>query len=179
MSRIGKKPISIPTGVTVSVDGDSVGVKGPKGSLTQTLVRHISVTVEDNQVLVHRANDSRMARANHGLIRALLNNMVVGVSKGFEKKLAVKGVGYRVDVRGSKLVLNLGFSHPIEYAIPSDIKIEVDRANNISVTGVDKQRVGQVAAVLRNFRKPDRYKGKGVRYADERILLKAGKSAGR
>jgi large subunit ribosomal protein L6 len=179
MSRIGKKPISIPTGVTVSVDGDSVGVKGPKGSLTQTVVRHISVTVEDNQVLVHRANDSRMARANHGLIRALLNNMVVGVSVGFEKKLAVKGVGYRVDVRGSKLVLNLGFSHPIEYAIPSDIKVEVDRANNISVTGVDKQRVGQVAAVLRNFRKPDRYKGKGVRYADEHILLKAGKSAGR
>jgi len=177
MSRIGKKPISLPAGVTATVNGNSVLVKGPKGELTHTLPNLTSVKVEDNTIVVSRANESKPARANHGLIRSLLNNAVTGVSTGFSKSLLVQGIGYRADVKGKKLVMNLGYSHLIEFDIPSDVKIEADKNNKVTVTGIDKQRVGQVAAVIRSYRTPDRYKGKGVRYEGEYIALKTGKSA--
>ncbi len=177
MSRVGKNPITIPSGVTVSVDSSVVKVKGPKGELNQELVHDITVAVEGDSVVVSRSNDSRQSRASHGLIRSLVNNMVTGVSKGFEKKLEVIGVGYRADVKGPRLVMNLGYSHLIEYDIPKGIAVSVDKQNVISIQGIDKQRVGQVAAEVRAFRSPDSYKGKGVRYQGEYIRLKTGKSA--
>ena len=177
MSRVGKKLISIPSGVTVKIDDSTVTVKGPKGELSVEIVNHITVSQQDGSIVVSRDGETRVARANHGLIRALVNNMVIGVTVGFKKQLEVKGIGYRADVKGSNLVLNLGYSHLIEYPIPADVSIEADRNNNITITGIDKARVGQVAANIRDFRKPDRYKGKGVRYMGEHIVLKAGKSA--
>lgn len=177
MSRIGKKPITVPAGVTVSVSADGVTVKGPKGELSVDSVQYISASLDGDTLSFSRANESRTARANHGLMRALVNNCVLGVTEGFKKQLSVQGVGYRADVKGKTLVLNLGYSHLVEYPIPSDVEISVDRSNNITITGIDKGRVGQVAAVIRDFRRPDRYKGKGVRYVGEYIALKAGKSA--
>ncbi|MCB9676520.1 MAG: 50S ribosomal protein L6 [Alphaproteobacteria bacterium] len=176
MSRIGKQPITVPAGVTVTI-GDEIAVKGPKGNLTQKIVANVTVSQEGNEILVKRNDDSKPSRANHGLMRALVQNMVTGVTQGFEKKLSIIGVGYRAEVKGSKLVMNLGFSHPIEFDIPAGINIEADKTNGISVKGADKQQVGQVAAVIRGYRKPDHYKGKGVRYADEYVRIKAGKSA--
>lgn len=176
MSRIGKAPVSIPAGVTVTV-GDEIKVKGPKGELTQAIVDLVSIKVEGDEVVVTRNNDSRSAREKHGLMRSLVQNMVTGVSTGFTKSLEVIGTGYRADVRGNELVLNLGYSHPIEYAIPSGVSIEADKNNKITVSGADKQLVGQVAANIRDFRKPDSYKGKGVRYTGEYIRIKAGKTA--
>lgn len=176
MSRIGKLPVDIPSGVSVTV-GDEIAVKGPKGSLTEKKVKLVDVKVEDNQVIISRADDSKPSRANHGLMRALINNMVVGVSQGFERKLQIIGVGYRAEVKGRKLVMNLGYSHPIEYDIPEGIDIEADKQNIITVRGASKQQVGQAAAVIRGYREPDHYKGKGVRYVDEHVRLKAGKSA--
>lgn len=177
MSRVGRKPIAVPNGVTVDVKSDVVSVKGPKGSLTQRLVEHVDVKVEGAEVQVTRRSEIKQARANHGLMRALINNMVTGVNQGFTKELEVIGIGYRADVRGKQLVLNLGYSHPINFDIPEGITISVDKSNKITVTGIDRQQVGQVAAVIRDYRKPDHYKGKGVRYVGEYILLKAGKSA--
>ncbi len=177
MSRIGKLPVTIPSGVTVQVADDSVQVRGPKGELSQRLVANVSVEVNGAEIVVNRANENRESRANHGLMRSLVANMVTGVSEGFSKQLAVIGVGYRADVRGRELVLNLGYSHPVNYSIPDGIDIAVDKQNIISVSGIDKQRVGQVSAEIRAWRKPDSYKGKGVRYVGERITLKAGKSA--
>lgn len=177
MSRIGKSPITVPSGVTVTIGTDDVQVKGPKGTLNQVNVEFVTVKQEDSQLVLERSGEHRTARSNHGLMRALLANMVTGVTDGFTKVLEVQGVGYRADVRGPKLVMNLGYSHPIEYAIPDGVAIEVDKQNNITVTGVDKALVGQTAANIRSFRAPDRYKGKGVRYRGERITLKAGKSA--
>ena len=178
MSRIGKQPITIPSGVTVEVAGDEVKVKGTGGQLVRPVVDLVSVAVQDNAVVVSRANDSKPARANHGLMRSLINNMVIGVSQGFEKRLEVIGVGYRAEMKGQNLVLHLGYSHPIEFGVPSDLKIEVDKkANIISVKGASKERVGQIAANIRGFREPDHYKGKGVRYQGEYVRLKAGKSA--
>ena len=178
MSRIGKQPIKIPSGVTVDIAGGEVKVKGAGGQLARPVVDLVSVAVQDSEVLVSRANDSKPARANHGLMRSLINNMVIGVSQGFEKRLEVIGVGYRAEMKGQKLVLHLGYSHPIEYEVPSDLKIEVDKkANTISVKGASKERVGQAAANIRSFREPDHYKGKGVRYQGEHVRLKAGKSA--
>lgn len=177
MSRIGKQPIDVPSGVSVEVSGSIVRVKGAKATLEQAIVAYVDVAVDGNIVNVTRHNDSKPSRANHGLMRSLIANMVEGVSKGFEKKLAILGVGYRADVRGTELVLNLGYSHPVNFPIPSGIAIAVDKQNNITISGADKQQVGQVAAVIRGFRKPDHYKGKGVRYADEHVRLKAGKSA--
>jgi len=177
MSRIGKLPIALPSGVNVTVKDTEVEVKGPKGALTQALVDRVSVEVADNQLVVHRADEQRQSRANHGLMRSLLNNMVTGVSQGFKKELEVIGVGYRAAVKGKTLEMNLGFSHPVNYAIPEGIKIEVDKQGVISIEGVDKQQVGQVAAEIRAWRKPDSYKGKGVRYKGEHVSLKAGKSA--
>lgn len=177
MSRVGNAPIRIPSGVTIDVQPNQVAVKGPKGQLTQFRVDHVDVAVQDGSVVLRRTSEMKQARANHGLMRALLKNMVTGVSTGFTKSLEVVGVGYRADVKGKTLVLNLGFSHPIEHAIPEGIDIKVEKNTKIVVSGIDRQRVGQVAAVIREYRSPDHYKGKGVRYEGEQVRLKAGKSA--
>jgi len=177
MSRIGKLPIALPSGVNVTVKDAEVEVKGPKGALTQALVAAVSVEVADNQIVVQRADDQRQSRANHGLMRSLLDNMVTGVSQGFKKELEIIGVGYRAEVNGKDLKMNLGYSHPVIYAIPEGIAVAVDKQGVIAIEGIDKQQVGQVAAEIRSWRKPDPYKGKGVRYRGERVSLKAGKSA--
>jgi len=177
MSRIGNKPIALPSGVSVQLASDSIEVKGGKGKLSRQLLDGITVREEDNTLYVARANDTRQQRAFHGLSRALIANMVQGVSAGFERKLEIQGVGYKADVAGNKLVLNLGYSHPIDYPIPQGISIAVDRGVRLSVTGIDKEQVGQVAAEIRGYRPPDSYKGKGVRYEGEYVRLKAGKSA--
>lgn len=177
MSRVGNAPIAIPSGVTIDVKPDVVQVKGPKGLLSQTRVPHIDIELEDGRVLLKRQNDARQARANHGLMRSLIMNMVTGVTSGFSKALEVNGIGFRADVRGKTLVLNLGYSHNIEYAIPDGIDIKVEKATRVVVSGIDRQKVGQVAAEIRAFRVPDHYKGKGVRYEGEQVRIKAGKSA--
>ena len=176
MSRIGNQPISLPKGVTVTVT-DSVTVKGPKGELSRPLVDGTAVKVENNILVVSRASDSRTHRANHGLMRALINNMVIGVSAGFERRLEILGVGYKAQSKGSEVVFNLGYSHPINYKVPAGITVDVDKQGKISVKGIDKEVVGQTAAIIRGFRPPDAYKGKGVRYEGEYIRLKAGKAA--
>jgi large subunit ribosomal protein L6 len=177
MSRVGKVPVQIPKGVTVSVADNGVSVKGPKGELRQELPTLVSAAVQEGAIVVSRADDSRQGRANHGLARALVKNMVTGVTQGFEKKLEIQGVGFRAEVKGKMLVMQLGFSHPVEYAIPQGITIAVDKNVNLSVNGIDRQKVGQVAAVIRKFREPDHYKGKGVRYVGENVRIKTGKSA--
>jgi large subunit ribosomal protein L6 len=177
MSRIGKLPVPLPGGVTVQVASGKISVRGPKGALEQSMPEHVQVAVEPGRVVVTREGEHRQARANHGLVRALVRNMVVGVTQGFEKKLEVVGVGYRAEMRGKTLVLNLGYSHPIEYAVPAGVGVAVDKGGAILVSGIDKQQVGQVAADIRSYRRPDSYKGKGVRYSGEYIRLKAGKSA--
>jgi large subunit ribosomal protein L6 len=176
MSRIGNKPIQIPAGVTVSI-ADSVSVKGPKGSLDCKVVDGISFDVTDGILKVNRESDSRTHRANHGLMRALVNNMVTGVTNGFERKLDIIGVGYKAESKGSAVVFNLGYSHPIEYVPLDGVSVAVEKNVKVIVSGIDKQAVGQVASVIRGFRPPDSYKGKGVRYEGEVIRLKAGKSA--
>lgn len=176
MSRIGNNPVSIPSGVTVGVADGSVSVKGPKGELNAPLVAMVSANVTDETVVFERANNSKAARANHGLMRALVQNMVTGVTAGFSKQLEIIGVGYRAQMKGSTLVMQLGYSHPIEYAVPSDVSVKVDGTTNITVSGISKQAVGQVAANIRDYRKPDHYKGKGVRYKGEYIRIKQGKA---
>ncbi len=177
MSRIGKMPIRIPAGVSVDIGGGAVKVKGPKGSLVAPVVAHVVVASDKGELVVTRDGDSKPARANHGLMRALLNNLVKGVSEGFEKKLQIEGTGFRAEVKGKQLVLTLGYSHPVNYAIPEGIDIVVEKQTKLSVKGIDKQRVGQVAANIRSFREPDAYKGKGIRYEGETLRLKEGKSA--
>jgi large subunit ribosomal protein L6 len=177
MSRVGKRPIELPKGVTVSVAGSTVTVKGPKGTLETVVPASVSAKVEGNQLVFERAGEDRVARANHGLARALARNAVVGVSEGFTRRLEIQGVGYRAEVKGKNLVLSLGYSHPIEVPIPADIQISVDKDNKITIGGISRDRVGQVAANLRSYRTPDRYKGKGVRYEGEHVALKEGKSA--
>lgn len=177
MSRIGKAPVVVPSGVTATVEGGNITVKGPKGQLTQFIPTLVSVGVEGGEIIVTRDNDGRQARANHGLTRALIGNMVTGVTSGFEKRLEIQGVGYRAEVKGSNLMLLLGFSHPVEFPIPADVKIVAEKQTSIIISGIDKQRVGHVASVIRSFRSPDHYKGKGVRYVGETVRLKAGKSA--
>ncbi len=177
MSRIGKAPISIPAGVEVTVSGSDVTVKGSKGSLTHTVPEVISVSVDDGVVTVDRATEERSSRALHGLSRSLINNMVIGVSEGFRKDLEIVGVGYRAAAKGNdKLELSLGFSHSVEVQAPEGITFDVPEPTKIGVIGIDKQAVGQVAAVIRSYRKPEPYKGKGVRYAGERVVRKAGKA---
>ncbi|MFM7409370.1 MAG: 50S ribosomal protein L6 [Actinomycetota bacterium] len=177
MSRIGKAPIAVPSGVEVKVAGNSITVKGPKGSLTRDLVGGISVRQEENQLLVERPNEERQSRSLHGLSRALVSNMVVGVTQGFAKELEIVGVGYRAELKGpSALRLNLGFSHPVDVAAPEGVTFEVPVQTRVIIKGIDKELVGQVAANIRSIRKPEPYKGKGVRYLDERILRKAGKA---
>lgn len=175
MSRIGKQPIAIPSGVTITVDPDFVTVAGSKGTLKQFTMPGVTVRVEDNQAIVTRDNDEQVNRAKHGLMRTLVSNMVTGVSKGFEKKLEITGVGYRVNMQGADLKFNLGFSHDVIFKLPQGINATTEQ-NNITISGIDKQQVGQVAAEIRALKKPEPYKGKGIKYAGERILRKSGKS---
>lgn len=178
MSRIGKLPVAVPSGVEVSIEGQTVTVKGPKGQLSHTVSEPITVRKdEDGSLSVERPNDERRSKALHGLSRTLVNNMVIGVTEGYEKKLEIVGVGYRVLSKGpSEIELNLGFSHPVPFTAPEGITFTVEGPTKLTVTGIDKQAVGEVAANIRKIRKPEPYKGKGVRYAGERILRKAGKA---
>lgn len=179
MSRIGKQPIIVPTGVEVNLQGQKITLKGPKGTLERSLHPKVKVAFVDQQLVVTRSSDERNEVSLHGLTRALLNNMVVGVSKGFEKKLEIIGVGYRAQVSGKKVILSLGFSHPIEYSFPKDIAIEIDKENKniLVIQGPDKEAVGEIAANIRGFRPPEPYKGKGISYLGEHIVRKAGKAA--
>lgn len=177
MSRIGKMPIVIPNGVEVKVNGSEVTVKGPKGTLTNTFRPEISIAVEGNEVLVTRQNDNKINRSLHGLTRTLISNMVTGVSEGFSKTLEVNGVGYRVQKQGNNLVMNLGFSHQVIVTEGDGISIEAPSPNQIVITGIDKQKVGQIAAEIRAKRPPEPYKGKGIRYAGEYVRRKEGKAA--
>ena len=176
MSRIGKKPVPVPSGVTVSIDAQSVVVKGPKGELSRVLPEKVKIAQEGEQVVVTRQDDSRTARARHGLSRTLIANMVEGVSKGFEKRLEIKGVGYRASVKGKTLTMNLGYSHPVEFEPPAGIEFKVESNTNVIVSGIDKELVGTVAAKIRDARPPEPYKGKGVRYLGEMVRRKAGKA---
>ena len=178
MSRIGKRPIPVPENVNVSVEGNKVKVKGPKGELSLDVHPDISVKLEDNVIKVERPTNSSMHKALHGTMAALIRNMIRGVTEGYTVVLELVGLGYRASVKGKNLELNLGYSHPINYPIPDDVKIEV-KENKIYVSGIDKQRVGQVAAEIRSFRKPNPYKGTGIRYEGEQLKLKPGKSAGK
>ncbi|HJM38313.1 MAG: 50S ribosomal protein L6 [Acidimicrobiales bacterium] len=177
MSRIGKEPISVPSDVQVSIEGRSVEVTGPKGSLDLDLPGEINVRQEDDTVLVERPNDDRKNKALHGLTRSLINNMVIGVSEGFKKELEIVGVGYRAAISGDGLELQLGFSHPVKVNAPDGITFDVPEPTQIIVSGINKEVVGQVAADIRSYRKPEPYKGKGIRYAGEHVARKAGKAA--
>jgi large subunit ribosomal protein L6 len=177
MSRIGRLPIPVPSGVDVNIDGQTVNVKGPKGTLTHVVVEPIAVErAEDGTLQVTRPNDERQNRALHGLTRTLVNNLVVGVTAGYEKKLEIHGVGYRVQLKGSELEFALGYSHPIKITPPAGINFTVETPTRFSVSGIDKQLVGEVAANIRKLRKPDPYKAKGVRYEGEKIRRKVGKT---
>lgn len=179
MSRIGRKPVEIKKGVTVEIKDGTIKVKGPKGELTQTYDTRINIKVENGQVILTRDSNDKRVRALHGLYRALIQNMIDGVSEGYTKKLEIIGVGYRAELKGRGLQLALGYSHPIFFIPPKDVKIEVPAPTNIVVSGIDKQLVGQVAAKIRSFRPPEPYKGKGIRYEGEQIIRKAGKTAGK
>jgi large subunit ribosomal protein L6 len=176
MSRIGKLPIAVPSGVDVAIDGREVTVKGPKGSLSHSVAAPIEVAQEDGTLRVLRPNDERTSRALHGLTRSLIANMVLGVTQGYEKRLEIVGTGYRVMARGSNLEFALGYSHPIVVEPPQGVTFTVEAPTRFTVSGIDKQQVGEVAANLRKLRKPDPYKGKGVRYAGEQIRRKVGKA---
>lgn len=176
MSRIGKLPVVIPAGVKVSLDGNQMTVQGPKGTVCQQLHERITIAVETEQIVFSRSTEEKRDTALHGLTRALVNNMVVGVTTGFQKDLEINGVGYRAEVSGKVLTLALGYSHPVVYELPEGITVEVEKQTKLSVKGIDKQLVGSAAAKIRSFRKPEPYKGKGIKYADEKILRKAGKA---
>ena len=176
MSRIGRMPIDVPAGVTVTIDGQHVAVKGPKGELSLTVAEPIQVALHDNQVVVTRPDEERLSRSLHGLTRTLINNNIVGVTQGYEKKLEVVGTGYRVAAKGSSLELSLGFSHSVTVDPPQGITFAVEGNDKITVSGIDKQAVGETAANIRKIRKPEPYKGKGVRYAGEQVRRKAGKA---
>ena len=178
MSRIGKKPIAVPAGVKVEISQDQVTVEGKGGKLTTALPPYVGVELQDDKIVVSQTSDVRAANAMHGLARSLINNMVIGVTQGFKKELAIVGVGYKAALQGKVLNLSLGFSHPINFQIPEGIKITVTPENKIIVEGCDKQLVGETAAQIRRYRSPEPYKGKGIRYVDERIVLKEGKSVG-
>ena len=175
MSRIGKQPIVVPTGVTITVGDKEITVAGPKGSLSVPVQQNTQTVVEDGKILVTRVNDEPESRAWHGLQRALLNNAVIGVTTGFKKELEINGVGFRLQGGGKQIEMALRFSHPVKYTAPDGVELKVDKMN-IIVTGIDKQKVGQVAAEIRALKKPEPYKGKGIKYVDEVILRKAGKA---
>ena len=179
MSRIGNKPITVPEGVEVKIDGQNVTVKGPKGTLSKEFHKNMKITLDGNVLKVERPNDEPSNRSLHGLTRTLINNMIVGTTKGFERKLEVNGVGYRAQKQGNKLVLTVGFSHPVEIEEIEGITIDVPNPNTIVVKGIDKQLVGQVAANIREKKEPEPYKGKGIKYAGERIIRKEGKAGGK
>jgi large subunit ribosomal protein L6 len=177
MSRVGKKPIEIPQGVNVEIKQDVIRVKGPKGELTYTFPEDIRVTVTDSKILVEGTFDTKVDRALHGLARSLIFNMVSGVSQGYKKVMEISGIGYRAQVRGNKIVFTLGYSHPVDYELPAGITATVDeKQTTITLSGIDKQLLGQVVANIRQLRPPDAYKGKGIRRSGERIKLKAGKT---
>ncbi len=175
MSRVGKLPIEIPSGVTITIDAETITVNGSKGSLSQFTMPGITVKQEASQLLVTRENDDPKMRSKHGLMRALINNMVQGVTSGFSKKLEINGVGYKAAMVGSDLKLNLGFSHDITFKIPSGVTASVEQ-NTVTISGISKQQVGQTAAEIRSLKKPEPYKGKGIKYEGERIIRKSGKS---
>ena len=176
MSRIGKKPIAVPSSVTVAVEGQTVKVKGPKGALQVALHDDVVVKLEGGQIKLNPRAETKRARAQWGTSRTLVANLISGVTKGFEQRLEINGVGYRAEVKGKELVLSLGYSHPINFPIPEGIAIDVDKMTKVAVKGADKELVGQTAAKIRSFRGPEPYKGKGIKYSDETILRKAGKT---
>jgi large subunit ribosomal protein L6 len=178
MSRVGKKPIELPSGVSAQVAGTTITVKGPKGQLERPLHPAIKVAVEGNQITCLRTAEDGPSRAAHGLMRALIANMTQGVSQGFERKLEINGVGYRAEVSGKNLVMQLGFSHPVEFPLPDGVAAKVDK-NVVTLSGIDKEKLGLAAAKVRSFRPPEPYKGKGVKYMEETILRKEGKAAGK
>ncbi len=177
MSRLGKLPITIPSGTQVNLSNGSISVKGPKGELKQKIDNKVKVEIKDSEIIVSVSDkENKEQRAMWGLFRALINNMIIGVNSGFEKKLEIKGVGYKAMVNGNKLILNLGFSHPVDFLLPAGISASVE-ANTITISGFDKQLVGELSAQIRKLRKPEPYKGKGIKYSDEVIRRKAGKTA--
>ena len=178
MSRIGKKPVEIPKSVTVNLDGNHIKVKGPKGELFRTLHPLIKTEIADGELKLTRPNDLKETRALHGLTRALIQNMIVGVTESYKKTLDIVGVGYKAELKGKNLLLSIGYSHPIYFVPPDEIKLEVPSPTQIIISGNDKELVGLVAAKIRSFRKPEPYKGKGIKYTDEHIIRKAGKTAG-
>lgn len=178
MSRIGKRPIQIPEGVKITLDGSEIIVEGPKGTLSRELPTEVGVTVDNGSIVVDRLSENKRGRSFHGLVRTLIANMVTGVSEGFDKALEISGVGYRAEIQDDILKLFVGYSKPVEYKIPEGVSIKVDRQVNMVVSGIDKEFVGRVAAEIRGFRKPEPYKGKGIKYAGEKIRRKVGKSAG-
>jgi large subunit ribosomal protein L6 len=175
MSRIGKKPVPVPAGVTVNLSGQNVSVKGPKGELKFVLVEHVLAKLEDGKVAVDPRDETKLARSCWGMSRTMISNMIKGVTQGYSRSLEINGVGYRAAVQGKVLQLNLGYSHDVNYAIPEGIEIKTPKPTEIVITGIDKQRVGQVAAEIRDYRGPEPYKGKGIKYSDERIFRKEGK----
>ncbi len=179
MSRIGKKPITVPKGVTVTLDGNSVKIKGPKGELENSFRPNISIEVSGEEIIVTRPDDTKENKALHGLTRALLQNMVLGVTDEYRKTLDIIGVGYRVEMKGQNLLVNIGYSHPIYFMPPEGITLQAPTQTQIVISGIDKQLVGMVAAKIRSIRKPEPYKGKGIKYSDEQIVRKAGKTAGK
>lgn len=179
MSRIGKKIIEIPQGVDINLSAGAIKVKGAKGTLESSIHHTMEVSVENNQISIKPKSTARAMRKYHGLVRSLVQNMVTGVTSGFKKELNLNGVGYRAAMKGKGITLTLGYSHPIEYTPPTDVELKVEKQTTIFVSGPDKQSVGQVAAIIRGFRPPEPYHGKGVKYSDERIIKKAGKSAGK
>jgi large subunit ribosomal protein L6 len=179
VSRIGKKPVSIPKDVKITQNGRSIVVKGPKGELQTEIHNNISVSIENNEVIVKRPDDSKQNKALHGLTRALIQNMVVGVTQAYQKTLDIVGVGYRAELKGRNLLINIGYSHPIYFMPPDGITLQTPTQTQIVVSGIDKQLVGMVAAKIRSIRMPEPYKGKGIKYSDEQIIRKAGKTAGK
>ncbi len=178
MSRIGNLPITIPNGAKVDVSDDAITIEGPKGKLSQPTHEGIEIAIDDGRISVSRSGETGPERARHGLVRALIANAITGVTEGFKKELEIVGVGYRGEVKGRAAEFALGYSHPVIFDIPDGIELEIDKQNKITVTGIDKQAVGQVAAEIRSLRKPDAYKGKGIRYSDEVVRLKVGKATG-
>lgn len=178
MSRIGKKPVEIPKGVNINLEGQVIKVKGPKGELHRTIHPAIKAEIVEGEIKFSRPDDLKETRSLHGLTRALIQNMIIGVTDSYKKTLDIVGVGYKAELKGKNLLLNIGYSHPIYFVPPDDVKLEVPAPTQIIISGIDKELVGLVAAKIRSFRKPEPYKGKGIKYSDERIIRKAGKTAG-
>jgi large subunit ribosomal protein L6 len=178
MSRVGKKPVAIPEGVTVTSDGSVIKIKGPKGELERSIHPNMKVQVAEAEVLITRPDDTKSNKSLHGLTRSLIQNMMTGVSESYKKTLEIVGVGYKAEMKGKNLLLTIGYSHPVYFAPPDEIKIETPTATQIVISGIDKELVGLVAAKIRSLRKPEPYKGKGIKYSDEHIIRKAGKTAG-